>query len=148
MILLGFTAFGTLNIINGESLPQEMGMIVGGYKSDDTDSLQNDMTAILAGIKNVAVTNMITTLQVGINSGDNSCLSFATNFDFGLSIESGVESDSALSSISDFLVLLESKLTELGAVQTGWNSHLMKFQLNTKILFQVVRDCVMLIWRN
>ena len=99
-------------------------MIGGVYKSDGTDSLQNDMTAMLAGISNVAVKNVITTLQVGINSDDNSRLSFATNFDFGLSIDSGIESDSALNSINDFLALLESKQTELGAVQNRLESAL------------------------
>ena len=118
------TTFGTLNITNCEALPQEMNMIGGVYKTDDTDSLQNDMTAMLAGISNVAVKNVITTLQVGINSDDNSRLSFATNFDFGLSIDSGIESDSALNSINDFLALLESKQTELGAVQNRLESAL------------------------
>ena len=118
------TRFGTINITNCESLPQEMNMIGGVYKSDGTDSLQNDMTAMLAGISNIRLVDAITDFQVGINSGESSRISLNTNFDMTLSIASGIESDATINSINAFMAILDDKQTEYGAVQNRLESAL------------------------
>ena len=128
------TRFGTLDIINCESRAQDMSMIGGVYKSDGTVSPQNDMTAMLAGISEVATKDISTNLQVGINSDSSSQINFNTNFDFNFSLGSGIDSLETLESINNFIDLLSEKQTQLGAVQNRLESAIDSITVNIQNL--------------
>ena len=94
------TTFGTLNINNCQSKAQGINKIGGIYKNDSSDSIQNDMTTMLAGISDVAIRDISTNLQVGIYGDSSSQISFDMNFELSLNLGAGIDSIGALNSSS------------------------------------------------
>ena len=77
-----------------------------------------------AGIKEIQLRDISTTLQVGTKNESSSQIGFNTNFEYSLGkvVRNGIDSDSALSAIDKFVNLLSEKQTELGAVQNRLDS--------------------------
>ncbi len=64
-------------------------------------------------------------LQVGINAGKSSRIGFGTKFGFNITqLIYGIENDSSLGIIDDFISLMSDKATELGATQNRLESAL------------------------
>ena len=82
-------------------------------------------------IKEVELKNTSTNLQVGIKAESASQIDFDTNFelDLGKIVRNGIRSDSALSAIDDFIDLVSSKETELGAVSNRLESVLDEIEI-------------------
>ena len=126
--------FGTLNINNCQSIARDINKIGGIYKNDSSDSIQNDMTTMLAGISDVAIRDISTNLQIGIYGDSSSQISFDMNFELSLNLGAGIDSIGALNSINSFMTLLSEKQTELGAVQNRLESALNSIEVNIQNL--------------
>ena len=114
------TSFGTLNITNAAA--RSGGTIIGFEgKSNGTAYSSGQMEGWLENI--TAIEGSETTLQVGINSNNDSRISVDTSLSLNLSI-SDLTSDSAFNSITNFLNQLSQKATELGAAQNRLDSAL------------------------
>ena len=94
-----------------------------------------DLSVYNANISAVEFKNIVTTLQVGINS-DSSCqIDFVTNFQYDLSsLEGNIASDEAFGAITDFINLLSERSTQLGAVQNRLDSALESIEVNLENL--------------
>ncbi len=115
--------FGTLNIINCQSIHQDINSIGSVSKPWALVIPDYDMSTLLAGISDVKILDTSTNLQVGVHGNDSSRINFNTNFKFDLSaFEEGISSDSAFSAIDDFINLLSEKQTELGSVSNRLDS--------------------------
>ena len=125
------TSFGTLNVTNCQARPIDGMNKIGGAFDDNGTAITFDLSSALAGIGDVQLNKMSTTLQVGIY-GNNSCqLDFDTNFTFNNEILSGgIESVDAFDAIVEFEKLLSEKATMLGAVQNRLDSALESIEVN------------------
>ncbi len=115
------TSFSVINITNAAA--KEQGNMISGTYSNASGSpaVDYDMTTWLENIE--VLKGSETTLQVGINSGNDSQISVDTSLSYGLNI-SDLTSDSAYNSITNFLNKLSKKSTELGAAQNRLESAL------------------------
>ena len=99
---------------------------------------------MLAGISILEPEDLVTHLQVGINSNDSSRIDFDTTFQFDLSsISADIASDEAFNAITDFVNLLSEKSTQLGAVQNRLDSALDSIEVNVANLtssLSTIRD--------
>ena len=117
------TTFGILEVIDSEVVLQGLSLIGGTYRTDDS-VIDYELDSMLNGIRKVSLQKTITELQVGINAEKASLLELNTNIELDLAIvvRYGIDSDSALSAIDNFINLLSEKQTELGAVQNRLDS--------------------------
>ena len=133
--------FGSVDIINAETLPLDMNMIGGCFNSSGS-TVSYDSSSIVAGINNVKLKKISTTLQVGINSDTFSQLEFNTNFNLN-TLSGRVEKDTTLEAIDKFLSLLTEKSTMLGAIQNRLESALTSVEINVDNLISsrsTIRD--------
>ena len=112
------TSFSTINITNA-SARQGGAMIGFEGKSDGTAYESGQMEGWLENI--TAFESPETTLQVGINSDNDSRISVDTSLSYGLNI-SDLTSDSSYNSITNFLNQLSQKSVEIGAAQNRLES--------------------------
>ena len=141
------SAIYTLNTVDCQTLPDTIsigGVFLETASDVYTKQVDYDMSTMLAGISEIELKNVLTSLQVGINS-DSSCqINFDTNFKFDLSaIEADISSDEALATIMEFTNLLSEKSTQLGAVQNRLDSAIESIEVNLNNLtssLSTIRD--------
>ena len=90
-----------------------------------------DISPWLTNIEELKIKTITTNLQVGIKAESASQIDFDTNFelDLGKIVRNGIRSDSALSAIDDFIDVLSTKETELGAVSNRLESVLDEIEI-------------------
>ena len=99
---------------------------IGGVVMYDSGlEVDADLTTLENSIKVNIAENFNTTLQVGINSGESSRISFETSLSVNLdSILSDISGDGAYNTINNFLNTLSDKATQLGAASNRLESAL------------------------
>ena len=124
------TSFGTLNISNCQARPIDGMNTIGGAFDSGNNPITFDLSTQLAGISEVAIRDISTNLQVGIN-GDDSCrINFDTNFEFKTNGFGDIQSVDTFDAIVAFENLLSEKATELGAIQNRLDSALESIEVN------------------
>jgi flagellin len=92
----------------------------------------------------VALKNIMTSLQVGINTDSSNQIKFDTNFEFDLSALNGdIASDQSYAMINEFMTLLSEKSTMLGAVENRLQSAIESIEVNLENLtssLSTIRD--------
>ena len=118
------TSFVPVNIKNSGVVPNGEQSLIGAegnavynnvtQKYDFTPHTSGQMDLWLAGIETITGAPD-TTLQVGINGGVSSQITFNTNFKLSLNV-SDIKSSNTYNSINTFINTLSAKATDLGAV--------------------------------
>jgi len=139
----GSSAYGTVSGVDASKTGSFIGTVGSEFSISDCGALEQgmemigsatsagiDLSAMRAGI-NVVTTPPVTpgipgimSLQVGINSSASSVIEFSTSFayDFNGLLRNGIESVDTYDKINDLLNILNTKSTELGAVENRLES--------------------------
>ena len=116
---------------------------ISDYSSSTDLDTTFDLSVYNANITAVDYKNIMTNLQVGINSDSSNQISFDTNFELNFDSLGDLTSDEALASIMNFQALLSDKATALGAVENRLQSAVESIEVNIENLtssLSTIRD--------
>ena len=116
---------------------------ISNYDSFTEVDTTFDLSVYNANITAVDYKNIMTNLQVGINSDSSNQISFDTNFELNLGSRGDLTSDEALASIMNFQAILSDKATALGAVENRLQSAIESIEVNIENLtssLSTIRD--------